>query len=89
MTLYEKLIYEDTAKNTQIRLTVSMFNDIEYLSIRKYYQDFDENWLPTPDGVSFPISIDNSVNLFKAISDILSLAETDLILNEAISKLRS
>ena len=38
-SVYEKIIQE--TEHEQVRLVVNTFRDIEYLSIRKYYQDFD------------------------------------------------
>ena len=52
--LYEKVIHYDEVKETQVRLTISTFRGIEYLSVRKYYLDFDEEWKPTKDGISMP-----------------------------------
>ena len=46
--LYERTIHYDTDKEVQIRLTVSTFRGVEYLSLRKYYLDFFEEWKPTP-----------------------------------------
>ena len=39
---YSKIISYDPDREEQIRLVVNNFRDIEYLSIRKYYLDFDE-----------------------------------------------
>jgi hypothetical protein len=91
--LYERVIHEDTEKCVQIRLTISTFRGIEYMGVRKYYQDFDEDWKPTPDGISFPITIENSRELFIGLTEILSLAESKEILEqefkEAITDLYS
>lgn len=61
--------------HTQIWLTVTEFRGVEYLSIRKYYQDFDEEWKPTPEGINMPIDFNNSRELFTGLVEILSLAE--------------
>jgi len=37
-SMYEKVIQE--TEYEQIRLVVSTFRDVEYLSLRKYYLDF-------------------------------------------------
>ena len=73
--LYEHLIHYDEAKHVKVFLTINTFRDIEYLSIRKYYQDFDEEWKPSKEGVSVPLDFDNSRNLFEALIEILSEAE--------------
>lgn len=81
--MYERVISHDTEKHIQIRLTVSTFRGVEYLSLRKYYLDFHEEWKPTPDGISMPITISNSKELFIGLTEILSLAESkEIIENE-------
>ena len=39
-SVYEKVINEKD--NQQIRLVINTFRGIEYLSLRKYYLDFEE-----------------------------------------------
>jgi hypothetical protein len=80
--LYERVIHYDDVKHIQVRLTVSTFRGVEYLSLRKYYLDFHEEWKPTPDGIAMPISIENSRELFAGLVEILSLAESKEIIEE-------
>lgn len=87
--VYEKIVLEDPEKLLQVRLTVSTFRDIEYLGLRKYYLDFNEEWKPTPDGISFPITLDNSRELFIGLVEILSLAESKEIIEEHFKELIS
>ena len=61
-------------------LTINTFKGTEYLHLRKYYQDFDENWKPTKDGIAMPLDFDNSRNLFSALVEILSLSEVKGVL---------
>lgn len=81
-TVYERVVYEDPYNNTQIRLTVSTFRGVEYLGLRKYYLDFEENWCPSSEGVSMPIDFDNTRELFSGLVEILSLAESKDIIEE-------
>lgn len=86
--LYEKLIHFDEAKQLQLRLTINTFRGIEYLAIRKYYQDFvSENWMPSKEGVNMPLDFDNSRNLFIALVEILSLAESKEVLEDQFGEL--
>jgi len=80
--LFERVINYDREKEIQIRLTVSTFRGVEYLSLRKYYLDFHEEWKPTPDGISMPITIENSRELFVGLTEILSLAESKSVIEE-------
>tara|TARA_B100000214_G_C23541476_1_gene434225 strand:+ start:156 stop:464 length:309 start_codon:yes stop_codon:yes gene_type:complete len=81
-TVYEHVIHYDEEKQTQIRVVVSTFRGIEYLHLRKYYMDFDEEWKPTPDGIAMPIDFSNTRELFRALTEILSLAESKQIIEE-------
>ena len=80
--MYEKLVHYDTDKEVQIRLTVNSFRGIEYLHLRKYYLSFDEEWLPSSEGIAMPLTIRNSRELFTGLIEILSLAESKEILEK-------
>ena len=79
---YTKVISYNQDKEEQIRLIVNTFRDIEYLSIRKYYLDFNEEWKPSNMGVSFPLTIENSRELFIGLAEILSLAESKEVIEK-------
>jgi hypothetical protein len=81
--LYEKLIHFDEVKNLQVKLTVNTFRGVEYLAIRKYYQDFStEDWMPSKEGVTMALDFDNSRNLFISLAEIMSLAESKEVIEE-------
>ena len=73
---YSRIVHVDRDGTTQIRLTVNTFRGVEYLHLRKYYQSFEEEWLPTKDGVAMPLDLTNSYELFTGLVEILSLAES-------------
>jgi hypothetical protein len=79
---YSRIIHYDTVKEQQIRLTINTFRGIEYIHLRKYYLDFDEEWKPTPDGVAMPLDFNNSRELFSGLVEILSLAESKSVIQE-------
>lgn len=83
--IYEKVIQE--TEHEQVRLMVSTFRDVEYISLRKFYLDFEEVWQPSREGISMPIDFDNSRNLFQGLVEILSLAESKNILEEEFKEL--
>ena len=85
--LYERVIHHDQERELQVRLTVSTFRGVEYLHLRKYFLSFEEEWLPTPDGIAFPIDFNNSRELFSGLVEILSLAESKEIIEEHFSDL--
>ncbi len=79
-SIYEKVIQE--TETEQVRLVINTFRDIEYLSIRKYYLDFDEEWKPSKDGISMPIDFNNTRNLLAGMLEIVSLAESKDIIEQ-------
>ncbi len=85
--IYEKIIHYDEVKEIQVRLSIKEFRGIEYLSLRKYYLDFTEEWKPSSEGISMPIDFDNSRNLFIGLTEILSLAESKEVIEEHFSDL--
>jgi len=85
MDIYSRIITNDGFK--QVRLYINEFRDQEYLHIREFYLDFDEEWKPTPKGISIPLEIETSKELFVAISEILSLAESKKVVEEVFGDL--
>ena len=83
--IYEKIIQE--TDHEQVRLVIRTFRDVEYISLRKYYLDFDEEWKPSNQGISMPIDMENTRNLFQGLVEILSLAESKAILEEQFKDL--
>jgi len=80
--MYERIIHYDEKKETQVRLSVNSFRGIEYLHLRKYYLGFDEDWLPSADGIAMELDFDNSRELFAGLLEILSLAESKELIEE-------
>lgn len=85
--VYERTVHYDELKEVQVRLTVSTFRGVEYLSLRKYYMDFEEEWQPSKEGVTMPIDFSNSKELFIGLVEILSLAESKDVIKEHFSDL--
>jgi hypothetical protein len=84
---YEKVISTNEDNSEQVRLVVNSFRGKEYLHLRKYYQDFDEEWKPSKDGIAMAIDFDNTRGLFEGLVEIISLAESREILEEHFSDL--
>ena len=83
--IYSRVI-EDFGEK-QIRLTINEFRDVEYIHLREYYQDFNEEWLPSKKGVSMPLTLDNTKELFAGLLEILSLAESKELILEHFKEL--
>jgi hypothetical protein len=80
--VYEKEIHFNEDKGEKVFLGVNSFRGKEYLHLRKYYQDFDEVWKPSKDGVAIELDFDNSRALFQGLTEIISLAESKEIIEE-------
>ena len=74
--IYEKIILEQENKEIQWRLVVSTFREVEYIHLRKYYLDFEVEYKPTKEGACIPFELTSLSNLFEALVEILSLAES-------------
>ena len=79
---YSRVIHYDEVKEVQVRLTINTFRGVEYIHLRKYYLDFEEEWKPTPEGVAMPLDFSNSKELFAGLVEILSLAESKQLIEE-------
>ena len=73
---FSRIVHVSEDGAFQIRLTVNTFRGREYLHLRKYYLSFEEDWLPTKDGIAMPLDLTNSYELFTGLVEILSLAES-------------
>ena len=84
---YEKVISINEDNSEQIRLVINRFRGKEYLHLRKYYQDFDEEWKPSKDGRAMSIDFNNTRELFQGLVEIISLAESKEILEREFADL--
>jgi len=76
MSNYERIISENLDKNSQLRLVLSEFRDVEYVHLRKYYQDYEGNWMPTKEGASFPATIQSIYSLLDGLVEICATQES-------------
>ena len=74
--VYSRIVHENEDGLEQVRLTVNTFREVEYIHLRKYYLDFNAEWQPSSKGIAMPLSLSNSYELFAALVEILSLAES-------------
>lgn len=81
-TIYSHVVWQSEDGFRQVRIVINLFRDIEYLHIREYYLDLFEEWKPGSKGLTLPLEIDSSKELFRALAEILSLAEKKEIIKE-------
>ena len=72
---YSRIIHKKETGDEQVRLVVNSFRGKEYLQFRKYYLDFEGEWQPSKEGISMPLGLSNSREMFSALVEILSLTE--------------
>lgn len=85
--LYEKTISENLEKGFQVRLTVSVFREIEYMHLRKYFLSFEGEWIPSQEGIGIPLTIENSYALLEGCAEICSGIEEADCLSEQFKDL--
>lgn len=72
---YSKVIFENMEKGLQLRLTVSDFRNVEYVHLRKYFLNYEGEWIPSKEGATMPYSISNSFALLDGLLEIVSNSE--------------
>lgn len=80
--VYERAIWQDEQGFTQVRLTVNEFRGIEYLHVRKYFLNFEGDFQASNDGVAIPLEVESTRELFKAVAEVISLAEAREFIEE-------
>ena len=85
--LYEKIISENLDKGFQIRLVVNVFRDVEYIHIRKYFLSFEGEFIPSKEGISMPLTIQNSYALLGGLAEICSRIEEKECLSEQFKEI--
>ena len=88
-TEYEKLIYTNEEKFYQLKLTVSEFREKYYFNLRKYFQSYEGDYVPSREGVSMELSLENIYGLLDGLLDILSRAEGEEIIAEYYNKVKA
>lgn len=79
---YEKIICTNEDKGEQICLVINTFRNQNYLHFRKYFMSFDEGWLPSREGVSMVMTIENIQNILDGLFEVCAKAEAHELLNK-------
>lgn len=85
--LYEKLIYENTDKFYQLRLTVNEFRDKYYVNIRKYFLSYESEWIPSKEGISMEASMGNISALLEGLLEIVAQEESKELITKIYNDL--
>lgn len=78
----DKILYQTADSSQQWRIAVSEFRGIEYLSFRKWYESYDEGYLPSNEGFNIPFDHEAVKILVQNLLKFLSEAEIKELLNE-------
>jgi hypothetical protein len=73
--IVERVLFTNEEKAFQYRFTINEFRGETYLSIRKYFQDFEGEFVPSKEGASFPLTLESLFNLLDGIMEACSKAE--------------
>jgi hypothetical protein len=80
--LYDKIISEDADKGVQIRLVVNEFRGEQYIQLRRYFQSYEGDWVPSKEGVSIKHTIQNLLNILEGLIEISSFEESTGIIDK-------
>lgn len=83
---YEKTIYENLDKFYQLKLTVSEFREKYYINIRKYFQSYEGEFVPSKEGVSMEANMENIYALLDGLFEIVSQGEATEIIKRYAEK---
>ena len=75
--ILSEVITEDMEKYEQVRLVLQEFRGQQYLHVRKYYLDFEGEWMPTKTGICFVVTLDSVYSMF--ISLVKMLADSEVL----------
>lgn len=75
--IVEKTLFTNEEKGFQYRFTVGEFRGETYINIRKYFQSFEGDYIPSKEGATFPLTLESLMNLLDGIIEVCSKAEKD------------
>jgi hypothetical protein len=80
--LYNRIISENLEKGFQVRLVVNEFREVVYIQLRKYFLNYEGEWLPSREGISIPASFENVTAMLDGLLEICAQAEGDNIIEK-------
>lgn len=80
--LYTKLIYQNDDKFYQLRLVVNEFKDKQYIHLRKYFLNYEGEYVASKEGISMEAGIDNIFSLLDGLIEICSLEEAKTVIEK-------
>lgn len=80
--MYDKVIDEFYEKGYQVRLVVNIFRDVTYVQLRKYFLSYEGEWIPSKEGISIPVSVENLTALLDGLIEICTKGEWEEILTK-------
>jgi hypothetical protein len=84
-TLYEKILFSNEDKNFDVRVVLSEFKGNEYLHVRKYFQSYEGDYLPSKEGISIPASLVNVYKLLDILIELCAMHESIEAINTHFS----
>ena len=79
-TFFERLIYHNEDKFYQLMLTLGEFRGRHYINLRKYFQSYEGEFIPSKEGISMEASMENIYALVDGLLEMVSQAEGEEII---------
>ena len=80
------VLHENLDKGYQIRITANSFREVDYIHFKKYFLSYEGEWVPSKEGVSIPMSLQNMYLLLDTIHTVCSKHEKKNAIVEKLSK---
>ena len=75
--------FHNPDKDEKFFITINSFRGVEYFHLRKYYKDFEGDFVPSNEGVAFPATLESTLSIFDALCSIL---ESEEVLSTILDK---
>lgn len=80
--VYSKLVYENLDKFYQLKLTANEFRGKFYVHVRKYFQTYEGDFMPSKEGISMEASMHNVLTLIDGLLELVSYEEQTALVNK-------
>lgn len=82
--LVEPIYYKNDFERVELRLSVDSRNNYYFRFGKAFYDSMSEQWFPTKEGATLPLSVDTGQSLLAAMAKFLALAESKGIIEKVL-----
>lgn len=80
----EPIYYKSDFERVELRLSKDSYNRYYLRFGKSYYDTLQEQWFPTRDGATFPLSVETGQAMLASMAKLLAIAETESIINKVL-----